>query len=83
MTKNGSQQKTKAPVIMASVFAAFLSRFDSAATFFLRTITGHGEVSRVNKSGSKLLWYDVFSGDVFVELTVVKAVVVSANYNTH
>lgn len=27
--KNGSQQATKAPVIMASVFAAFLSRFDS------------------------------------------------------
>lgn len=35
MMKKGSQQMTKAPVMIASVFAAFLSRLESAASFFL------------------------------------------------
>ena len=74
-TKKGSQQTTKAPVMMANVFAAFLSRFASAGTFFLRGATGRGDVSNVGGSGSKPLWQEVFSGDVFDELAFVNAVV--------
>lgn len=62
---------------MARVLAAFRSLFESAAIFFLLDIGGLGDASIVGGSGSKPLWYEVFSGDVFVELTVVKAVVVS------
>lgn len=63
--------------MIARVFAAFLSFFESAAIFFFLDNGGFGDVSIVGGSGSKPLWYEVFSGDVFVELTVVKAVVVS------
>lgn len=76
MMKKGSQQTTKAPVMMTSVLAALRSRFESAAIFFRRATAGRGEVSIVEGSGSRPLWYDVFSGDVFVELTFVNAVVV-------
>lgn len=79
--KKGNQQTTKALVMMKSVLAAFLSRFESAAIFFRRVTAGRGEASIVDGSGSRPLWYDVFSGDVFVELTFVNAVVVvSANH---
>lgn len=40
ITKNGIQQTTKAPVMMANVFAAFLSRFEllsfAVGVFFFR-----------------------------------------------
>lgn len=77
--KKGNQQKTNAPVIIASVLAAFLSLLDSAATFFLRTL--RGDASNADRfwhdgSTSKPLWKDVFSGDVLAELAVVNAVVV-------
>jgi hypothetical protein len=54
--KKGSQQTTKAPVIMTRVLAAFLSRFESAGTFFLRATAGRGEASIVDGSGSRPLW---------------------------
>ena len=76
MMKKGSQQTTNAPVMIASVLAALRSRFESATTFFRRVTTGRGDASIVDGSGSRPLWYDVFSGDVFVELTFVNAVVV-------
>lgn len=39
MTKNGSQQQTNAPVMMANVFAALRSRFESTEfCCFLRII---------------------------------------------
>lgn len=80
MMKKGNQQMTNAPVIIASVLAAFLSLLDSAATFFLRTLRGE-DASSPDKfphdgSRSKPLWKDVFSGDVLAELAVVNAVVV-------
>lgn len=83
--KNGSQQKTKAPVMMASVFAAFRSRFESATSFGFRLIgMGYGMVcwyelrqSAVGRSASIPLGHACFSGEVFVDETVVKAVVVS------
>lgn len=43
--KNGSQQKTNAPVIIASVFAAFLSLFASRDSFFSLCV-GAGTIAR-------------------------------------
>lgn len=55
ITKNGNQQATKAPVMIANVLAAFLSFFDSFGIFFLLDRVGPGDVSIVEGSGPKSL----------------------------
>lgn len=77
--KNGNQHRTKAPVMIARVFAAFLSRLESIESrAFLRT--GYWKVWYVGPHsvvvGSSWSMSLVFSGLLFDD-TVVNAVVVS------
>lgn len=91
--KNGNQQHTNAPVIIANVLAALRSRFDSADCWvFLRTNVGGRSIDEVPCDGyaidssavggslsirsTPLPWLH-FSGLVFADETLVKAVVVS------
>lgn len=82
--KNGNQQMTNAPVMMARVFAALRSRLESAFSFVFLLggwwcVGGwywHEPRSTVGGSGSSPLPKEPFSGDVLVEDTLVKAVVV-------
>lgn len=90
--KNGSQQHTNAPVIIANVLAALRSRFDSADCWvFLRMSVG-GRIIELHCDGyatdssavggsfsirsTPLPWLH-FSGLVLADDTFVKAVVVS------